>query len=144
MAILLTYNQRQIWFLYFCISGKTFWYEKWWCLFSDHRSGFCRHKGFCRIAPVTAVPKPQTAPHPSLATIGFLQCLYWRWKNMAGIFQTTFHSSFLEFELLYFFFIKICSLGCYYQASIGSVNGLALNRWQAIIWTNDNQVCDTI
>ena len=42
------------------------------------------------------------------------------------------------------FFIKIGPKGAIYQASIGSGNGLALNRWQAIIWTNDNQVCDTI
>ena len=35
-------------------------------------------------------------------------------------------------------FTEICSWGFDWQhSSIGLVNGLALARWQAIIWTND-------
>ena len=37
--------------------------------------------------------------------------------------------------------MEICSQGCNEQkAIIGSDNGLAPNRWQAIIWSNDDLV----
>ena len=50
---------------------------------------------------------------------------------------------FLEWKLLYFEsdFTEVCSLRSNWQLiSIGTGNGLASNRWQAIIWTNDGLV----
>ena len=50
---------------------------------------------------------------------------------------------FLEWKLLNFkwYFIELCSLGSNWQyVIIGSYNGLALDWWQAIIWTNDGLV----
>ena len=39
------------------------------------------------------------------------------------------------------FFIEVCTSGCdWWEVLIGLDNGLALNRWQAIIWVNGNPV----
>ena len=54
-------------------------------------------------------------------------------------FQTHFH----EWKVLYFDsnFTEICSLVSNWQeVSIGSGNGVAPSRWQAITWTNADQV----
>ena len=63
--------------------------------------------------------------------------------KMATILQTTFRSAFPWWKLLNFekCFIKICSLKSNWQyGSIGSDNGQAPSRWQAIIWTKDGLV----
>ena len=64
-------------------------------------------------------------------------CIYeTKWPSFL---RRHFHVNFLEWKLLNFRynFIEICSLGSNWQYySIGSVNGLVPNRWQAIIWSN--------
>ena len=58
-----------------------------------------------------------------------------------------FQIHFLLSKLLYLDtnFTEICSQGSSWQeASIDSDNGLALNRWQAIIGTNISRVCRRI
>ena len=62
---------------------------------------------------------------------------------MAAISQTTHSNTFLEWTCLHFDwnFTEVCSQGSIEQyASIGSDNGLAPNRRQAIIWTNDGLI----
>ena len=62
---------------------------------------------------------------------------------MTAISQTTFSNAFLEWKLLYSYsnFTAICSKGPKYQyAGIGSDDGLAPNRRQAIILTNTGLV----
>ena len=65
---------------------------------------------------------------------------HWGRDKIAAISQTTLSNSFswmkmLEFRLK---FLEICSIGSNLQYStIGSDNGLAPSRRQAIIWTND-------
>ena len=62
---------------------------------------------------------------------------YGGWDKMATILQMTYSSAFPWMKTLEFF-TGICSLGSNWQyGSIGSDNGLAPNRWQAIIWSND-------
>ena len=59
--------------------------------------------------------------------------------KVAAISQTIFHMLFLDWKVLYFDsnFTEVCSQGSnWQQPSIGSDNGLAPNRRQAIIWTN--------
>ena len=59
---------------------------------------------------------------------------------MADIRRQHFQEHFLEWKLLNFNhnFTEICSLEFNWQyGSIGSDNGLAMHRRQAIIWTND-------
>ena len=81
----------------------------------------------------------------------------WDWDKIAAILQTTtslthlpwtkwppfrrrhVQTHFLEWKYFNFkqYFIEICSLGSNWQyVSIGSDNGLAPSRRQAIIWTN--------
>ena len=56
---------------------------------------------------------------------------------MAAIFRTTF------FLRKCIDFTEVCSQGSNYQySSIGSENGLAPARRQAIIWTNDGYFTD--
>ena len=59
---------------------------------------------------------------------------------MAAIFfRQHFQTNFLEWKLSYFYsnFTEICSQGSnYHYANIGSDDGLAPNRRQAIIWNN--------
>ena len=58
--------------------------------------------------------------------------------KMAAIFQTTFTNSFSGIKYEDEAFSEVCFQGLNQQfSSIGSENGLALARWQAIIWTND-------
>ena len=62
---------------------------------------------------------------------------------MAAISQTTFSNEFSWSKKWYFDsnFTEVCSQGYSWKyCSIGSDNGLALIRWQAIIWTNDDPV----
>ena len=62
-------------------------------------------------------------------------------KKMVAIFQTIFWNRFSSMESIKFDWkvIEICSKGSTQQkSSIGSDNGLAPNRWRAIIWTNDS------
>ena len=64
---------------------------------------------------------------------------------MAAIFQTTFSNAFPSMKMYEFRlkFYKFCSQGSNEQySSIGSDNGLAPARRQAIIWTNDGLFTD--
>ena len=59
---------------------------------------------------------------------------------MAAIFQTTFSDAFSWIENscnLIQISLKFVPKGSIENVIIGSGNGLALNRWQAIIWTDD-------
>ena len=72
-----------------------------------------------------------------------LQLTSWGQDKMAVICKQHFQIHFLYWNLMDFYsnFIEICSQGPNKQwDSIGSDNGLALNRWQAIIWTNDGLI----
>ena len=75
-------------------------------------------------------------------------CLtHWGLDKMAAISQTTFQMHFLEWKCLNFNwnFTEVCSQGSNWQfSSIGSDNGLAPNRRQAVIWTNVVQGCRRI
>ena len=65
---------------------------------------------------------------------------YWGRDKMAAIFQTTLSNAFSWMTMLKFWlrFHWSLSQGSNYQySSIGSDNGLAPARRQAIIWTND-------
>ena len=66
---------------------------------------------------------------------------------MADVFQTTFSNAFswLKIFEVQLKFHWICSQGSNWQyANIVSDNGLAPNRRQAIIWTNDGLGCRRI
>ena len=61
---------------------------------------------------------------------------YWRYCCLA-----LNHWDFLAYGSTNDFFIEFCFLGCnWWHKIIGLHNGLALNRQQAIIWTNDDPV----
>ena len=65
--------------------------------------------------------------------------------KIATILQTTFLNAFSWIKILEFRFhlnfIEVCSLGSnWQQVSIGSDNGLVLNRQQTIIWTKSESV----
>ena len=67
---------------------------------------------------------------------------HWGQDVMATVIWTTFSNEFSWMKIFEFLLIFHWSLfpspGSNWQyASIGSDNGLALTRWQAIIWTND-------
>ena len=67
----------------------------------------------------------------------------WGRNKMTAISQTTFPSAFswTKLSYLYWNFTDICFEGSNYQyTSIGSDDGLLLNRWQAIIWTSASLV----
>ena len=69
-----------------------------------------------------------------------------RWVKitMVAILQTTFSNWFSAVKWLYSDsnVTDICTHGSNKQeTNIGSDNGLVLNRWQAIIWTNYGPVC---
>ena len=56
-------------------------------------------------------------------------------------FSVAYQIDFLQWELLYVDSksTEICSLGCNWQdVSVGSDNGWAPNKGQAIIWSNDD------
>ena len=57
----------------------------------------------------------------------------WGWEKMAAILQMTFWSVFSRMKMYEFRFKFHWSVQ---HSSIGSDNGLAPTRWQAIIWTN--------
>ena len=62
---------------------------------------------------------------------------------MATISQMTFSNAFLSMKKMYFDsnFTEVCSKGSNWQkVNIGSSNGMALNRRQAITWTNADPV----
>ena len=69
----------------------------------------------------------------------------WGWDKMAAIFQTTFSNAFSwmktnEFRLRFHWSLFVGSNQQY--SSIGSDNGLAPARRQAIIWSNDGKFTD--
>ena len=63
---------------------------------------------------------------------------------MAAILQTTFWTAVCSMKKVDFFyqnFTDKCSLGSNWQYDcIVSDNGLAANRWQAIIWNSDDRI----
>ena len=62
---------------------------------------------------------------------------------MVAISQTTFSDVFSSITNFVFWsnFIEVCSQGSNWQLdSVGSGNGLALNRQQTIIWTNADPI----
>ena len=64
---------------------------------------------------------------------------------MAAIFQTTFSDAFCLNENIWIainIFTELCSYGIWQYFSIGSDNGLAPVRREAIIWTNDGWFTD--
>ena len=68
---------------------------------------------------------------------------YWGWDKMANILQTTFSNTFYWMKMLEFHLKSDwnCVQKSHRQyASICVVNGLAMIRWQVIIWTNDGIV----
>ena len=70
---------------------------------------------------------------------------HWGQEKMVDILHTTFSKAFswMEWKLfcIYSNFTGICSRGSGSQyVIIGSGNGLALNRWHAIVWSNDGLV----
>ena len=73
-----------------------------------------------------------------------LPCIltHWGCDKMATILQMTFSNSFYWMEIAFGSnVIEVCSSwGFNWQVSIGSDNGLAPCRWQAVIWTNDDLV----
>ena len=73
---------------------------------------------------------------------------HWGRDNMAAISQTIFYNTFSWIKMLKFPLKKsteICSQGSNWQhSSTGLDNGLAPNRRQAIIWTNDVLGCRRI
>ena len=63
------------------------------------------------------------------------------WVNWPPFRRRYFHMHFHEWKVLYFDFVEVCSYVFNWQlTSIGSDNGLAPNRGQAIIWINANPV----
>ena len=62
---------------------------------------------------------------------------------MEAISQKTLSNVFYEWKVLYFVsnFSEVCSKGSNWQyPNIGVDNGLAPNRWQAIIWNNADPI----
>ena len=77
-----------------------------------------------------------------LFCLGLNELTHWGRDKTAAILQMTFQIHFLEWKLLYFDSnLTVCSHRSNWQdVIIGSDNGLVHNRWQAITWTNDDQV----
>ena len=70
---------------------------------------------------------------------------HWGRGKMAAIFQTAYSNAFSLIKCINFdwYFTEVCSQGSSSQySSIGSDNGLAPARRQAIIWTNDGLFTD--
>ena len=70
---------------------------------------------------------------------------HWGRDKMAGILQMTLSNAFSWMEILNFDwnFTEVCSQGSnYLYSNIGSDNGLAPTRRQAIIWNNDTYITD--
>ena len=72
----------------------------------------------------------------------FLGLTHWGPDKMVAILQTTFSNTFSWMEMFWFPLIfQVYSEGSNWQyISIGLDNGLAPNRRQAIIWTNDGLI----
>ena len=69
--------------------------------------------------------------------------IHWARNKMVAISLTAFSNAFswMKSSVFWFNFTEVCSWAFDWQyVSIGSGNGLAPNRWQAIIWTNDGLV----
>ena len=89
----------------------------------------------CRSESRTQCPTLQV---PSV--IALWSSTHWGWDKMANISQTTFSNAFFEWKCVNFDldFTEVYFQGSIQQYSIiGSDSGLAPNRRQAIIWTND-------
>ena len=74
-----------------------------------------------------------------MASLGLNGLTYLPLHKMAAISRRHFQMHFHEWKVLYSDskFIEVCSYGSKWQeVSVGSGNGLAPNRRQAIIWTN--------
>ena len=88
--------------------------------------------------------QPQTPSVQSAATIIYKSPLtHLPLDKMVAISQTIFSHAFSWMKHLYFDynFTDVCSQGSNWQSSsIGLDNGLAPNRWQAIIWTNADPI----
>ena len=72
---------------------------------------------------------------------------HWGGGKMVAISQMTFSNAFSWMKMFKFWlnFTEVCSQGSNWQYSkIGSDNGLAPNKRQAIIWTNDALGCRRI
>ena len=70
----------------------------------------------------------------------------WGWDKMAVSLQTTFSNLFSSMKIVVFWFKFHWSMFPRVQLTISHHwfrYGLALNRHQAIIWTNNGLVCDT-
>ena len=69
--------------------------------------------------------------------------LIFPWRKWPPFRRRHFQIHFLEWKVWYFDsnFTEVCSKGSNWQeVSIGSGDGLALNRWQAITWSNADPV----
>ena len=69
---------------------------------------------------------------------------HWGWDKMAALFHTTFSNAFSSMEVHKFwlrFHWSLFPKSNYQYCSIGSNNGLAPSRRQAIIWTNGGYIC---
>ena len=76
-----------------------------------------------------------------------MDCQLWllisSWPKWPPFRRRLFQSHFDEWNFFYFNsnFTEVCSQGSnWQQGSIGSDNGLAPDRWQAITWTNVNPI----
>ena len=79
------------------------------------------------------------APNYSMLNICFTQL---HMDKMATISQRIFESAFFLNDNIWIpNLTEVCPEESNWQySSIGLDNGLALNKWQAIIWTNPNQI----
>ena len=69
--------------------------------------------------------------------VGYIWMIYWGMSKMAAILQKALSNELCQKKILVFWLKKKSQNSAF---SIGSGDGLALNKWQVITWTNDDSV----